>query len=743
MTDTSPNAMATSPVAHFENVTSVDVVDILTYLYAHKWKILIIAAVVFAITAFHAFTQPRIYQAKALLEVGRKQLAEGSGGVNVMANILGTGGGSSNTGIIVLRSNLIIGTAVDELGLANSVQPEYLPFLGARIARQYEGEGLAEPLFGLGSYAWGGEKLGLDRLDISGELGEEVTEWRLEVGEEQAFSLYSASGDKVLDGRVEEPATAEYEKSRLDIYISEMVARPGQSFTIVHTPRIGIIEQLQDSVQVNEMGTGTGIVGLYLQGTNKYQIVNILKEISNVYVRNSVEQNSENAQRSLEFIDEQLPGLKEKLDIAAAELEQYRQEIGSANMTLETQIAVKKLSEYDEKLSELQLKHEELSQKFTEKHPTLQSVTRQIEKIRNERMELERELHELPEKEVDFIEKERKVTVAKSLYEELLNKGQQLRLTKAGTVGNVRIIDQAHLSFRPVNAGKSMQLLLGLVLGLLLGAGWVLLKRMLHKGVDDPVLIENMTGQSVIATIPHSEEESDIFSLVSSRKKRASGLKLLAYEKEGDLAIEALRSFRTSMRFSMKTAANNVMIISGPAPSIGKSFFSANYAAISAIEGQRVLLVDADMRRGHLHQYMGTNKIPGLAELIMDECTPQQAVHEVAENLYFIAGGEKTARPAELLASDNFQNLLLQLQQDYDLVIIDTPPILAVTDASIIAQYGGQLFVLLRSGQHKMSEIQASISRFEKNGVKISGLLMNDADMSKDTSGHVYHYEYK
>ena len=193
----------------------------------------------------------------------------------------------------------------------------------------------------------------------------------------------------------------------------------------------------------------------------------------------------------------------------------------------------------------------------------------------------------------------------------------------------------------------------------------------------------------------------------------------------------------------MKTAANNVMIISGPAPSIGKSFFSANYAAVSAIEGQRVLLIDADMRRGHLHQYMGSNKIPGLAELIMDECEPQQAIHEVANNLHFIAGGEKTARPAELLASDNFQNLLLQLQQDYDLVIIDTPPILAVTDASIIAQYGGQLFVLLRSGQHKMSEIQAAISRFEKNGVKISGLLMNDADMSKDTSGHVYQYEYK
>ena len=288
-----------------------------------------------------------------------------------------------------------------------------------------------------------------------------------------------------------------------------------------------------------------------------------------------------------------------------------------------------------------------------------------------------------------------------------------------------------------------MQLLLGLVLGLFLGAGWVLIKRMLHKGVDDPVLIENMTGQSVIATIPHSEDESGIFSRVTNRKKKTRGVKLLAYENEGDLAIEALRSFRTSMRFSMKTAENNVMLISGPAPSIGKSFFSANYAAVSAIEGQRVLLIDADMRRGHLHQYMGIEKTPGLAELIMDECPMDKAVHEVAENLYFISSGEKTARPAELLASDNFQNLLLQLQQEFDLVIIDTPPILAVTDASIIAQYGGQLFVLLRSGQHKMSEIQASISRFEKNGVEIAGLLMNDADMSKDTSGHIYQYEYK
>jgi tyrosine-protein kinase Etk/Wzc len=219
---------------------------------------------------------------------------------------------------------------------------------------------------------------------------------------------------------------------------------------------------------------------------------------------------------------------------------------------------------------------------------------------------------------------------------------------------------------------------------------------------------------------------------------------LLAYEFKDDLSIESIRSFRTSMRFMLKTAKDNIIVISGPSPGIGKSFLSSNYAAVSAIEGNRVILIDADMRKGHIHNVMGTRKKPGLSECISGDIELKDVIHQIKDNLSFISCGEYPPNPAELLASARFRELLEIMKPDYDLIIIDTPPILAVTDASVIAQFGGQLFMLIRYGAHPMSEINAAVSRFERNGVKVAGLLINDVPLRDPaTSGYVYSYSYK
>mgnify|MGYP000440779819 CR=1 FL=1 len=300
-----------------------------------------------------------------------------------------------------------------------------------------------------------------------------------------------------------------------------------------------------------------------------------------------------------------------------------------------------------------------------------------------------------------------------------------------------------------VKTGRSRILFIGLISGLLLGIAWTLLRRMMQRGIEDPMRIERETGLPVFATIPHSENQQKIHSRATHPGMGRVNRKplLLANEYDTDMAIEALRSFRTNMRFALKTSENNVVIITGPSPSIGKSFFSSNYAAVSCREGQRVLLIDTDMRKGQMYKYMGTAKSPGLSEVIAGDVTLDEAVHEIKEHFYFLSCGKRPPNPSELLETEAFQNLLEEVNRSFDLVVIDTPPILAVTDASIIAQYGGKLFVLLRSGEHDINEILAATSRFEKSGVKVTGILINDQKIKSAgygyTYGYGYHYKYK
>jgi tyrosine-protein kinase Etk/Wzc len=329
-----------------------------------------------------------------------------------------------------------------------------------------------------------------------------------------------------------------------------------------------------------------------------------------------------------------------------------------------------------------------------------------------------------------------------------LNKGQELKVAKAGTVGNVRILDSAQTDDEPIKPRKALILAMGLMLGLMLGIGLILLKRALHRGVQDPDLIERETGLSVYSTIPYSDAEEKLSSTLTRRARHHTRKpQLLALSHKDDPAVEALRSYRTSMRFLLKTAEDNVIIVSGPSPGIGKSFVSANYAVVAASEDARVLVIDADMRKGHLYEAMGTRKAPGLSEWIAGDISIDEVAREIDDNVFFIPCGKKPPNPAELLASDSFQSLLRDVKDKFDLVIIDTPPILAVTDASIIAQYGGQVFVLIRSGQHRMNEIKAAISRFEKDGVKVAGILMNDAPLMEgyysNKYAYTYHYQYR
>ena len=337
----------------------------------------------------------------------------------------------------------------------------------------------------------------------------------------------------------------------------------------------------------------------------------------------------------------------------------------------------------------------------------------------------------------------RSVKVNTELYTFLLNKSQELKVVEAGTVGNVRILDFAMLPYEPIKPKKALIILLGAVLGLFFAVVLVFVRKAMNQGVEDPNAVEKSTGLSVFASIPHSDLQERLHKKMRQSKGQ-SGDVLLTSVDHTDLAIESLRSLRTNLHFALLESDNNIVMLTGPAPGLGKSFVSANFGAILAAAGQKVLLIDGDMRKGHLHKYFSIQRNPGLSGAISGNVSLEDAVHETkVENLSVMPTGVLPPNPADLLMHERFGALLDDLSTRFDLILIDTPPVLAATDAVLIGRRAGVSFMLLRSGKHPMREIEQAIKHVDQAGISLSGCIFNDI-MPKSSSygGYQYHYQY-
>ena len=211
-----------------------------------------------------------------------------------------------------------------------------------------------------------------------------------------------------------------------------------------------------------------------------------------------------------------------------------------------------------------------------------------------------------------------------------------------------------------------------------------------------------------------------------------------------DPAIESIRNLRTALHFGMMDVKNNCIMIAGPGPSVGKSFVSVNLAAVLATNEKKVLLIDGDLRRGHLHEYLGIERENGLTEFVSGDIPIGDALHQTTvPGLTLIPTGVLPPNPAELLLHKRFTNCLSVLASRYDHIIIDSPPILAVTDATIIGQMAGGTLMVLKAGEHPMREIELSVKRLQQANVNLRGILFNDvpAQNRKYGAGR-YHYAY-
>ncbi len=712
----------------------IDLLDLFRTILNGKWIILLFTLLAILAAFIYAFGKDPIYKADALLQVETKK-----SGIPGLEDIAGLGGDDTSVGteLELIKSRKILSQAVEELNLDIIAEPKQIPLFG-NLNKRFISPNKLSKFASISEsideftnkYAWSNEEISVSRLEVSPNLLNQGL--ILRTLSDNKFQVLFEDQVILEDGTVNENVSSS--EGVLSINVSTLNALPGTEFDLKKLSSLRAIERLQKSIQASEKGKKTGIISLKLEGENKQVIVQTLDNISKTYVKQNKSRSAEEASNALNFLEEQIKPVEEKAAIAEANLKKYRTNNQTADMSVETLGVLELVSDIDTELQKLSLKRDELKLKYTGNHPVIQSLTAQEAQLETRKKQTLSKIKKLPETQQQLLKLEGDYKVANSVYLDLVNNIQEFKIAKASTVGNAYIVDTAVVHDKPVKPKKPLILALGALLGGMLGTLFVFIRKALHQTVNDPEKLENHTGLPVYATIPLTKAVEVIGGLKSKRQK-----KLLAREKPNDPSVESLRSLRTSLHFALLEAKNNIVMITGPSPGIGKSFVSSNFAAVIAASEQRVLLIDGDMRKGYLHKLLEKPMSPGLSELISGKAILTEAIHTVEikdTTLDIITRGQTPPNPSELLMHSSFEKILKEVSNQYDLILIDTPPVHAVTDPMIIGQHSGVVFMVVRSNQHGMKEIEHAVSRLSQNGVETKGFIFNGFVQQKGANGY-------
>ena len=711
----------------------IDLLGLFDVLFDARWLIAGVAALVLLLGAAYALLSRPVYEANSLIQV--EDSKPGAAGALGDAASLFDIKSPATAEMEILRSRLVVGKSVDDLQLYVAATPKYIPLVGSWLGRR--ATGLSNPGFmGMAGYVSGNESIRLGMLETPVALEGKPL---LLVATEGGFDLHGPDGELLVQGKTGTLASFGTGQDGGRILVVELNAKPGAYFNIERYSRLGVIEQLQKALAISEQGKQSGVISVQLQGNDPLQIARTLNAVGTNYVRQNTERKSAEAEKSLDFLGGFLPQLKKQLEDSEAKFNQFRNQNGTFDLGAEGKNYLDTAVKLQSSLLELQQKRREQSAQFTAAHPVIQTLDAQIAAVNQEIASLTSKVKTLPNTEQDLLRLTRDVKVNSELYLNLLTSSQQLRLVKEGKVGNVRVVDAPVVPERAIKPQRMQILAISAVLGLLLGVGLAFLRNSLRPGIKDPSDIESATGLHVFATVPHSAEQDQLSKLIKSQVR---GKHLLASLFPDDPCVESLRSLRTALQFAMLDARNNLVLFTGPTPGIGKSFASTNFAAVLASGGKRVLLIDADMRKGHIHQFFGLKRGQGLSELITGSCSLNEVLQRaVAPNLDLITTGAMPPNPGELLMSPATVQLLQNLSGQYDLILIDTPPVLAVSDTQVLAPHAGTVFVVARAEVTSLGELQETTKRLGQSGVQVKGVVFNDLDTSRQRYGG-YGYKY-
>ncbi len=709
-----------APSAPQDDSNGFDLAHLVGQFIDHRWIIVAVTALFMLMGTLYSLFATPIYSSDAMVQVEQKNA---NTVLNDLSQMMPNAQPASATEVQIVTSRMVLGKTVTDLGLDVLVQEDFFPVIGRGLSRM------------MGNKP---QQIAISRMKVPAIW--DSRQLTVEVDGPDSYTV-SKDGDELFKGKV-----GQFEQhGDVTMLVSDIKADEGTSFTVTKLSDLQAIKLIFNNLTVADMGKDTGVLGLTYTGEDPVLISQVLNQIINNYLYQNIDRKSEEAEKSLAFLKNQLPDVRSKLDVAEDKLNTFRRQHDSVDVSLEAKSALDSSVSIQTQLNELTFREAEVSQLFKKDHPTYRALLEKRATLEDEQKKLNGKISQMPQTQQEIVRLTRDVQAGQEIYMQLLNRQQELSISKASTVGDVRIIDHAETAGTPVAPKKLLLILASLVAGLVVSVGLVLLKALFHHGIDNPEQLEEL-GLSVYASVPLSEwqrkKDAEALAKRTLKGKTDPHNTLLALGNPTDLSIEAIRSLRTSLHFAMMEAKNNILMITGASPGIGKTFICSNLATLVAKAGQKVLFIDGDMRRGYTHELLGAESKNGLSNILSGK-TPfsPELVQHGDFGFDFIARGQVPPNPSELLMHNRMNELLDWASKHYDLVLIDTPPILAVTDASIIGKLAGTSLMVARFETNTLKEVEISYKRFAQNGIDIKGVILN-AVVRKSANAYGYGYDY-
>jgi len=731
-----------------------DEIDLMALLFAilRGWKIILLFAVLGLVIGilYSRYVNPT-FKSDALIQIEENSKGVAALGADI-SELIGSEASKSQAEAELIRSRMILEPVVNLLHLRIQLSD---PNIGAldRIKSNSINTQINKPE-GVSLKTENGE-VQVSQFNVSQEyLNQPFTLTRSETG----FLLSNGFDD--FKGQIGQAHQFRGTDGQIQITVNDLPA-DGYSVNITKQSLQLTTEQINSVLSVVEKGKQTGIIELSMTGANQQQTSLILKQIIFSYVDQNQSRGSEETTKTISFMETQIPALKKKLEDSEAIFNEFRKKYGTIDVSKEAELLLTENSQIDAQLNELKLKKADLTTYYTEEHPLVLQINEQLAVLNDRKNEIDNTIAGLPEIQREFLQLSADSAINREIYLTLLKNYEQLKIVKAGQIGFARIIDLPISTYRAIAPKKLLIMILAMLLGGMLGTILVLLKNMLRNVVKDPERIEFKTGVPVVATIPRSP------LLTSLRKNKKAPNRLLAYVDSNSLSYEAIKSLRTNLMFGMPVQGRagqraKVILITGESPGVGKSFISSNLTEVFAQLDKKVLIMDADMRLGELHKTFNMSQDNGLADYLTQDTThlshdksQVSTVNKVNEpdylasfihptgvdNIDFMPRGQHPRNPASLLANGSFDHLMTELNLHYDYIIIDSPPILAASDAMILAQHADKVLMVTRYDDSIEGQLVYAVNQMNKANIQVDGIILNDVQQGI-MSKYSYHYSY-
>ena len=690
--------------------------DVLSF---NKYKIIASGSVGLLLAMVYLIVTSPVYEANALVQVEADKQNQILGD---MQSLLGGASTKSDAEINLARSRMVLGRTVENLKTDEVITYKTLPVIGL----------FSQPEVKASS------ALGVNVFSVTPDYENEI------------FILTYHGGDKytILVPEVKKKAAIaiDGEVGKLISYngillnVKNIKSASGQNFQLIKQSKLKAIEEIKNNLSIGDVGKDTGILAFNFVGTDKEKIQIVLNSVVRNYEHQDKEFGVLSAGRSLDFIEKQLPVIKASLRESEDKLNEFRHKNATLDLSLEAQSVMQNLTKIESELTSIDTKEAEVSELFTKDHPSYQALIEKKKVLQKAKDDLVKRVAAMPQLQQDVIRLTRDVEIEQQVYMQLLNKQQEFSIMKASNAGNVRIVDTAVTLEEPIKPKKPLILLL-LTMGFAaIATLYFIIKSLFNRGVNGTEAFDQI-GVDVLASIPLSlvQKNKDGLFVKTNKKKNASTDFLLAQNLPTDPAVEAIRALRTSVYFTLMDAKNNVLMVSGATSSVGKSFVSTNLAVVMAQSAKKVLLVDSDMRKGYIHEMLHQPIGSGLSDVLSGAMSFNEAIRTTEiEGLDFVSRGDVPVNPAELLMKANLETLLAEVSGRYDYVILDAPPIMAVTDAAILGQQAGTTIIVARYGLTTEQDIENCVVRFANSNVVVKGAILNGVEKS---ANNYYAYE--